>query len=1213
MPCPNCQHENRPGAKFCDNCGHKLQNTCPNCGIVNRADARFCDNCGHNLAQPAPAKSDPAPRVPVPPQPAIPQALAAKLEDARAANSMLGERRVVTMLFCDVTGSTSAAEHLDPEEWREIINGAFNYMIAPVYRYEGTLARLMGDAILAFFGAPLAHEDDPQRAILAGLEIVRGIAPWWAQVKQRWGLDIGVRVGINTGLVVVGAVGSDLKMEYSALGDAINLAARMEQTAEPGTVQVSENTYKLAAPIFDWESLGPLTLKGKADPVQVYRPLRKKAAPGRLRGIQGLDAPLIGRASELSLLQTQLDQLRDGRGGIAFILGEAGLGKSRLIREAHAYWGAEAGGWLERRATSYDTAQAYGLVRAQVRMICGVEEGTEQILGRLETWGATLPEGTRAPALGVIARLLGVVEAPGGGNLEGEAFKKQLFMVMTELFQQQYAANPGVVVLDDVHWADAASTELLAHLFRLTESVPVLFLCATRPEREAAGWELLAKAEKEYPHRYTEIVLHPLAAAEGEALVGSLLTVSDLPASLRALILAKADGNPFFVEEIVRTLIDDGVLVREGEHWRVAQEIESIEIPDTVQSLLTARIDRLAEEARQVLQMASVIGRSFYYRVLQIICDAEAGLDEQLTQLQRLQMILEAARRPELEYIFRHALTQETAYQSILRSQRKQFHRRVGEAIEALFPAQRVEYAAMLAHHFEQAEEPGRALEYRRLAGDAAFALYAQAEAILHYGRALELAKGLSPAEHREAVLYLFHRRGRALELASRFDEALALYEEMVTWGGEAGEQQVVLDGLIAQALLRCTPTVLFNAEVGTPLIERALALAGEMGNRTAEAKVYWIKMHLHRMTGQTGAAENFGLRSLALSEELGLVEQAAYTRHDLGYVMAEMGRMEEGQRFFKQAVEFWRASGNLPMVADNLSGNVLNLHFTGQYEQVLADTAEAFRISQQTQNLWGQAFALMNLGFTMRDLGRYAEGLKNAEESGRLGRLSGFYVPLIFCPAQVAYIHSDLGAPARGAAIAREILAASENSPYPETRLLAVGALGQNLITLGELEGAAALYEKAIGAKELASIVQVFGGNLNVQLGNALHQYELALARSDAFFGMLGKRGLKALMPEAHLFRGEALAGLGRLEEAHEQLTLAYQVATQINQRRTLWKILGRLAKLEAARGEGALAAAHLAEARAVIEFIAGHAPDELRAGFLAQAEVRGILESGG
>ena len=318
---------NPSDASFCSHCGTSLTSSCPSCSAELPGGARFCLKCGQEIGDHG-AQSRLS-RL----QQYIPKELLGKLEAAQATGGMQGERRIVTMLFCDVSGSTAAAGKLDPEEWAEIINGAFDHLISPVYRYEGTLARLIGDAVLVFLGAPIGHEDDPQRAVLAGLDMVQGIEPYREQISLRWGIDFQVRVGINTGLVVVGEVGSDLRVEYTALGDAINLAARMEQTAQPGTVQVSADTYKLIAPLFEFQDLGGIEVKGKIEPVQAYRALRPKTEPGSLRGIEGLDAPLVGRKAEMDALQGAIEELQQGRGQIVSVMGEAGLGKSRLIAE----------------------------------------------------------------------------------------------------------------------------------------------------------------------------------------------------------------------------------------------------------------------------------------------------------------------------------------------------------------------------------------------------------------------------------------------------------------------------------------------------------------------------------------------------------------------------------------------------------------------------------------------------------------------------------------------------------------------------------------------------------------------------------------------------------------------------------------------------------------------------------------------------------------
>ncbi|MEJ2266445.1 MAG: adenylate/guanylate cyclase domain-containing protein [Anaerolineales bacterium] len=440
----------------------------------------------------------------------IPQELATKLEAARASGAMVGERRLVTMLFCDVKGSTAAAEQLDPEDWAEIMNGAFEYMIKPVYQYEGTVARLMGDAILAFFGAPIAHEDDPQRAILAGLDIVSGATPYREKIKGEWGIDFNVRVGINTGLVMVGAVGSDLRMEYTAMGDAINLAARMEQTAEPGTVQVAEGTYRSIAPLFEFKALGSIQVKGKQEPVQTYRVLGRKTTPGRVRGIEGLAAPLIGRARERAVLDQAVANLDRGLGGIVYLLGEAGLGKSRLIQEVQAANSqiekqmSSPATWYHTASLSYESEQPYSLFRRLIRRAIGArpEEGPQEMRRKISRLVEQVPQEERSSAQRVLESLFGLPGQAGEAPLEGETFKGLLYTLMASFWQRRAETGPVVLVCDDLHWCDPASMALLQHLYALTNSAAILLLCAMRLERETPAWQGMQVAERDFPHRY---------------------------------------------------------------------------------------------------------------------------------------------------------------------------------------------------------------------------------------------------------------------------------------------------------------------------------------------------------------------------------------------------------------------------------------------------------------------------------------------------------------------------------------------------------------------------------------------------------------------------------------------------------------------------------------------------------------------------------------
>ena len=610
--CSSCQASNPTEASFCMKCGASLATTCPQCGTELPSEAQFCFKCGNQLAEPDAA------RAPARIEQYIPTAVLTKLEAARASGGMQGERRIVTMLFCDVKGSTAAAEQLDPEEWAEIMNGAFEYLIAPVYRYEGTLARLMGDAILAFFGAPITHEDDAQRAVLAGLDILRDIGPYCDEVKQRWGLDFSVRVGVNTGLVVVGEVGTDMRLEYTAMGDAVNLAARMEQTAEPGTVQLTEDTYKLIAPLFEFEDLGTMDVKGKSQPVQSYRVLGRKAEPGRLRGIEGLDSPLVGRDPEMNKLSAALDNLREGRGQIVSVMGEAGLGKSRLVAEfrstlaadglmpteeaalrAHTNGATEATiGWHEGRSLSYQTSTPYAPFADMFGRLFGLqEEHSDKAHYDLVKAYVTelLPD--RADEIApYIASVLGI-------KLTGEALelvkylqppqlRERILYAVQGLFERMASLRPLVILFEDLHWVDPTSLDLLERLIPLTDRASIMIIGLFRPVRQEPSWRFHELASRDYIHRYTEVTLEPLDQKGSRELVANLLEVEDLPEKVRALIMAKAEGNPFFVEEVIRSLLDANLVIREDSRWRASREIENIAVPDTLAGVINARLDR---------------------------------------------------------------------------------------------------------------------------------------------------------------------------------------------------------------------------------------------------------------------------------------------------------------------------------------------------------------------------------------------------------------------------------------------------------------------------------------------------------------------------------------------------------------------------------------------------------------------------------------------
>jgi predicted ATPase len=573
------------------------------------------------------------------------------------------------------------------------------------------------------------------------------------EVKKELGIDFNVRIGINTGPVVVGDVGSAQAMEYTAMGDAMNVAARMEQTAAPGTVQVSQETYRLIEPYFECEALGGVELKGKSEPVQSYRVLHAKAdAP---RGRRGVGAPLIGRDQEFDKLKAALAGLRQGRGRIVSLIGEAGLGKSRLIAELFKEWERFdlSEGWDVAHGVPYDSNRPFGLFQDFARQMFGIELDDppniihHKVDNGLRATGA--PQEVVSLCSVAIERVIAAKVLHEAPDYPAEVVRKDIFETVYPAWLAAARSGPRVLVLDDLQWADTASIELLIHLFRVVEEAPILFICAFRPERQSPAWQVKLRADTDFPHRYDEIRLEPLDAANTDALISALLNITDLPGDLRELILRKTDGNPYFIEEVVRSLVDEGVVYQgeNGLQWKAGTRVEDIPIPDSLHALLMARIDRLDEQTKLTLQAASVIGRAFYYRVLETISDSAIVLDKQLVSLERAELLREAGRVPELEYMFKHDLARDAAYHSILNRKRREFHRLVAEAIEKLFADRLEEHAHRLGQHYELAGEHEKAVKYYTMAGEAAEALHATVDSAAHFSRAITAAQALGHTE----------------------------------------------------------------------------------------------------------------------------------------------------------------------------------------------------------------------------------------------------------------------------------------------------------------------------------------------------------------------------------------------------------------------------------------------------------------------------------
>jgi ABC-type oligopeptide transport system substrate-binding subunit/class 3 adenylate cyclase/tetratricopeptide (TPR) repeat protein len=799
MKCPKCAYDCPPEFAFCPKCGTELQQSCSGCGFLAPVDFSFCPKCGSELGAPEAISEEGAPdRTAERLQRLVPKAYAERLLATRG--QVQAERRMVTILFSDVKGSTAMAEGLDPEDVMEIMDGAFDVLIEPVYRYEGTLARLMGDAVLAFFGAPIAHEDDPERAIRAALEITAEAAEYAEKLERERGIKgFNVRVGINTGLVVVGEVGSDLRVEYTAMGDAINLAARMEQNAPPGGILIPHDTYRHVRGVFDVVPQEPQRVKGKTEPVQTYLVQRAKPRAFRkpMRGVEGIETRMIGRQAELSRLQEAFYTAMEDRELQVFtITGDVGVGKSRLLHEfdiwaevlAEQYYFFKGRARQQMQNLPYSLLRDLFAFRFQIQdtdPLPVVREKLEQ--GVHTALGAGEESRMRAHFIGHLvgfefgpsSHLAGVLDDP-------KQIHDRALTYLADYFKAMATQLPVLILLEDLQWADDSSLDALNYLALALINQPVMIVSAARPalfERRPHWGEGQAF--------HTPLPLRPLSKRNTRRLLDEILQMMDtVPALLRDMVVTNAEGNPFFVEELIKMLIEDGLIVKAEDAWQLdLSRLAQIQVPSTLTGVVQARLDRLPLHERTILQQASVVGRLFWDQAVVRINDSTSGGVEgakvlsTLSALRGREMVFQretTAFAGAQEYIFKHTMLREVTYESVLKRLRRAYHSLVADWLMEQGGERAGEYTALIADHLELAGRTAEATDYLLQAGDRARGLYSHQEAIGAYQRALALLK--EQGDHERAARTLM-KLGLTHHTAFDYPQARQAYEEgFVLW-----------------------------------------------------------------------------------------------------------------------------------------------------------------------------------------------------------------------------------------------------------------------------------------------------------------------------------------------------------------------------------------------------------------------------------------------
>jgi len=842
MKCPKCRFENPDGVKFCGECGAKMEKICPQCNFSNPPGFKFCGECGYDLRRP---------------EQATPRDGSEPVADGILTTSgeVEGERKYVSVLFSDMSGYTTMSERLDPEEVKEITSRIFGEISQIVSKYDGFIEKFVGDAIMALFGVPKAHEDDPVRAIKAAREIhdlVQAISP---ELEEKVGKPLSMHTGINTGLVVTGEVNLE-KGTHGVAGDTINLAARLSSLAKANEIIVGADTYHQAEGYFAFEVLEPTRVKGKTEPIQIYKALSPEEQPSTTHRHRGLRADLIGREVELAQLGEAAQMLRQGKGAIFSICGETGTGKTRLVEDFKATLDLKEIQWHQGQAYAYSQNTPYFPLIDLFSRAFQIKDGDapESVRDKVESAVESLV-GKREDIIPYVGSLY-ALSYPEVKEVSPEFWKARLQKTVQAILSGLAQRAPMVICLEDLHWADPSFMDLLR--FLLSEfRYPALFLCVYRPTFSLFTSHQLSGLGMQHQ----DIQLQDLSPSEAQMMVESLLKTKTIPHELRRFIQKNVEGNPFYLEEIINTLIESGTLIRDNGTWSLSRPISRSDMPSTIHGIISARLDHLERESKRILQEASVIGRAFLYEILKRCTQLKEHLDRHLTGLERLDLIHARSLQPDLEYVFKSALTQEVAYDGLLKKERHVIHERIAEVMEEFFRDRLPEFYETLAFHFKKGLSVPKAVDYLVKSGEKSLGRYAVEESHQYFKEAFDL---------------LTHKTDRTREE----------------------------DGLLIEVLIKWSLVFYYRGDFTehVDLLNAHKDLAESLDDKTRRGMFYaWLGFSLYFRARLKDSYE-YLLKAIELGEEIGDQQVIGYACTWLAWTCSELGSLEEAILYGERA-----------------------------------------------------------------------------------------------------------------------------------------------------------------------------------------------------------------------------------------------------------------------------------------------------------------------